>query len=60
MKCPQTKFHAPTMRESQVIGQKNSKFIIRSKIIVRSKFSCSRVFSLHRFFIEYTTTDIDV
>jgi len=38
MKRPQTKFHAHTMRESQVIKSKNSKFI------VRSKFSCSRVF----------------
>jgi len=45
MKRPQTKFHAHTMRESQVI---------------RSKFSCRWVFSLHRYFIENTTTDIDM
>jgi len=45
MKRPQTKLHAHTMRESQVIRSKNkSKFIIRSKFIVRSKFFCSRVF----------------
>jgi len=60
MKRPQTKFHAHTMRESQVIRSKKSKFIIRSKFIVRSKFSCSTVFSLHRYFIETTTTDIDM
>jgi len=51
MKRPQTKFHAHTMRESQVI---------RSKFIVGSNFSCSTVFSLHRYFIETTTTDLDM
>jgi len=40
MKRPQTKFHAHTMRESQVITSKKSKFIIRSK------FCCSTVFFL--------------
>jgi len=58
MKRPQTKFHAHTTRESQVIRSKKSKFIIRSKFIVSSKSSCSRVFSLHWCFIETTTTDI--
>jgi len=38
MKRPQTKFYAHTIRESQVLRQKKSKFI------VRSKFSCSTVF----------------
>jgi len=59
MKRPQTKFHAHTMRGSQVTRSKKVK-IIRSKFIVRSKFSCSKVFSLHRYFIETTTTDIDM
>jgi len=27
---------------------------------VKSKFSCSKFFSLHRYFIETTTTDIDM
>jgi len=46
MKRPQNAFHAHTMRESQVIRSKRSKFIIRSKLIVRSKFSCSSFFFL--------------
>jgi len=46
MKHPQTKFHAHTMREPQVIKSKKSKFIIRVKVIVGSKFSCSSFFSL--------------
>jgi len=45
MKCPQTKYHADTMRHSIVIrSKKKSKVIIRSKFIVRSKCSCSRAF----------------
>jgi len=44
MKRPQTKFHVHTMKESQVIRSKKSKFIIRSKFIFGSKFSCRRVF----------------
>jgi len=36
MKRPQTKFHAHTMRESQVIRSKKVKFIIRSKFIAGS------------------------
>ena len=54
MKRPQTKFHAHTMRESQVIRSKKSKFIIWSK------FSCSTVFSLHLYFIKTATTDSDM
>jgi len=72
MKRPQTKFHAHTKREVQVIRSKKSKFIIRSKFIVGSKVSCSTIFfsssifywnyifSLHRYFIETTTTYIDM
>jgi len=44
MKRSQTKFHAHNMRE--LLGQKKSKFIVRSKIIVRSKFSSIKVFLL--------------
>jgi len=48
MKRPQTKFHAHTMRISQVIrSKKKSKFIIRSRFIVRSNFFCSAVFLLN-------------
>jgi len=32
MKRPQTKFHTDTMRESQVIRSKKSKFIVRSNL----------------------------
>jgi len=39
MKRPQTKFHAHTIRESQVIRSKKSKFIIWSKCIAGSNFS---------------------
>jgi len=60
MKRPQTKFHAHTMSESQAIRSKKSKFIIRSKFIVESNFSYNTVLSLHRYFIETTTTDIDM
>jgi len=35
MKSPQTKFHAHTTRESQLIRSKKTKFNIRSKFIVR-------------------------
>jgi len=60
MKRPQTKFQAHTMRETQVIVQKKSKFIIRPKFIVMSKFSCSIFFFLYRYFIETATTDSDM
>jgi len=53
MKCKQTKFHAHTLREFQVTGQK------KVKIYRWSDVSCSTVFSLYRFFIE-TATDIDM
>jgi len=45
MKRPQTKLHTHTMRDSQVtIGQKKSKFIIKSKYIVRANLSCGTFF----------------
>jgi len=46
MKHPQTKFHAHSMRGSQVIRSRKSQFIIRSKFIVGSKLSCNTVFFL--------------
>jgi len=60
MKRPQNNFHSHTMKESQVVRSKTSKFIIRSKFVVGSNFSCSTVFSLYRYFIETITTDIDM
>jgi len=60
MKRPQTKFNAHTMRESQVIRSKKSKFIIRSIFIVGSTFLGTQFFSLYQHFIETTTTDIDM
>jgi len=55
MKRSRTKFHAHTMRESQVIRSKKSKFIIRLKLIVWSNFFCSTVFfSLSMFSWNYT------
>jgi len=38
VKCSQTKFHADTMTTPKLLGQKKTKFS------VRSKFSCSRFF----------------
>jgi len=46
MKRPQTKVHAHTMREFQVIRLKKSNFIIRSKFIVRSTFYLHNIFFL--------------
>jgi len=57
IKHPQTKFHAYTMRESQVIMSKKSQnFSLGQKFIVGS---IAQFFHLHRYFIE-TTTDIDM
>ena len=50
MKRPQTKFHAHTMRVSQVIRSKTV------KIYRQAKFSCSTVFSFYRYFIATATT----
>jgi len=60
MKHPQTKFHAHSMRGSQVIRSRKSQFIIRSKFIVGSKLSCNTVFSPYLYFIETATTNIDM
>jgi len=49
MKRPQTKFHAHTMRECQVIRSK------KVKIYLAAHF-----FSLYRYFIETATTDSDM
>jgi len=42
MKRPQTNFHADTMRKSQIISQKKSKFSIRSKFIAGSDFHAAQ------------------
>jgi len=55
MKRPQTKFHADTMRESQVIRSKKSQNLSLGQNFIAAEF-----FSFHRYFIETTTTDIDV
>jgi len=54
MKRPHTKFHSDAMSDSKSLGQKKTKFI------VRSTFSCSRVFSRNRYFIKATTTAVDM
>jgi len=48
MKHPQTKFHAHTMRESQVITSKKVKIFLQ------------QFFFLHQYFIETTATDSDM
>jgi len=55
MKRPQTKFHAHTMRESQVIRSKKSQ-----NSSLGQNFLAAEFISLHRYFIETTTTDIDM
>jgi len=54
MKRPQTKFHAHTMRESQVIKSKKLKIYRLVKIFLQQSFF------LHRYFIETTTTAFDM
>jgi len=44
-----TKFNAHTMRESQAIRSKTSQ-----------NFLAAEFFSLHQYFVETTTTDIDM
>jgi len=44
----------------KLLGQQKSKFIIRSKFIIGSNFLAAQFFSLYRYFIETTTTDIDM
>jgi len=49
------------MKESQVIRSKKAKRIVGSKFIIGSNFCCSTNFLSHyRYFIETTTTDIDM
>jgi len=55
MKRPQTKFHAHTMRKFQVIRSKRSQNLSLGQNFVAAEF-----FSPHRYFIETTTTDIDM
>jgi len=45
MKRPQTKFHAHTMRESQVIrSKKRSKFVIRTKFFLGQTIFAAQIF----------------
>jgi len=60
MKFPQPNFTLILRAIPKLLGQKKSKFIIRSKLIVRSKLFAARKFSLYRHFITATTTDIDM
>ena len=55
MKRPKTKFHAHTMRESQVIRSKKSQNLSLGQNFLEAEF-----FSLRRYFIETTTTDINM
>jgi len=60
MKRPQTKLHAHTMSDPNVIRSKKSNFIIRSKFIVIPNFLEAEFFSRYRYFIKVTTTDFDM
>jgi len=53
MKRPPNQFHTHTMKNTKLLGQKKSKFIIRSKFIVGSNFSCNSFFSLSVFYWNY-------
>jgi len=53
MKRPQTKFHAHTLRESQVIRSKKSQNLSLGQTFLAAQF-----FSLYRYFIKTTRTDI--
>jgi len=55
MKRPETKFHAHAMRESQVTRSKKVKIYRWVKLFLQRCF-----FSLYWYFIETTTTDIDM
>jgi len=54
MKCPQTKFHAHTMRGPKLLAQKRQNLSL-GLISLAAYF-----FSLYWYFIETTTTAIDV
>ena len=61
MKRPQPKFHPHTMKESQVIRSKNVKIYHWVKIYRWVKlFLQHSFFSFYRYFIETTTTDMDL
>jgi len=52
MKRPQTKFHAHTIRESQVIRSKKSQ-----NLSLGQNFLAAQFFSVYRYFMETATTD---
>jgi len=61
MKRPQTKFHAHTMRESEVIRSKKSQNLSSGQnLSLGQNFLAADFFSLYRYFIETTTTYIDM
>jgi len=53
MKHPQTKFHTHTTATPKLLGKKSQNFSL-------GQVTCNAVFSLHRYFIETTTTVIDI
>jgi len=55
MKRPQTKFHAHTIRESQVIRSKKSQ-----NLSLGQNFLAAQFFSVYRYFMETATTDSDM
>jgi len=61
MKRPPTKFHAHTMRVSQVIRSKKSQNSSLGQNLLLGQTFVAAVFSLkYRYFTETTTTDIDI
>ena len=61
MKRPQTKYHAHTMRKSQVIRSKKSQnSSLGQNLSLGQNFLAAEFISLHRYFTETTTTDIDM
>jgi len=61
MKRPQIKFHAHTMKGSQVIRSKKSQNVsLGQNLSLGQNFLSAELFPLHRYFIETTTTDIDM
>jgi len=57
MKRPQTKFHAHTMRESQVIRKKSQNLSLGQNLPLGQNFLTAQFFSLYRYFIETATRD---
>ena len=61
MKCPQTKFQAHTVSEYQVFRSKRCQnFSLGQNLSLGKTFLASPFFSLYQYFIETTTTDIDL